>query len=96
MNLLELRKYAIRRRVEIRFGAPQTAHECLISEKGQVKIPGEGKDIRIEEAFDAAETFVIGGSGGNAQRLSREAMASALDEEAAAGDGSSPSAEEDD
>jgi hypothetical protein len=93
MNLLELRKYAIRRRVEIRFGDPLAAQECMISEKGQVKIPGEEKDFRVEDALNAAEKFVIG-AGGNAQRLTREAMARALDEEASAGGGATSHAEE--
>jgi hypothetical protein len=90
---LELRKYAIRRRVEIRFGGPQTAGELLISEKGQVKIPGEEKNFRVEEALASADKFVIGG-GANPQRLTREAMARALDEEAAAGSGTGGAEEE--
>jgi len=73
MTLLELRKYAIDRRVEIRFGNPGAAQECLINIKGQVKIPGEEKDFRIEEVFNAAEEFVIVSDGG-AQHLTREAM----------------------
>ncbi|HEX2489604.1 MAG TPA: hypothetical protein VHR27_09380, partial [Blastocatellia bacterium] len=64
MNLLELRKYAIDRRVEIRFGDASAGRECLINNKGQAQIPGERKDFRIEEAFDAAEVFVVVGAGG--------------------------------
>jgi len=74
MNLLELRKYAIDHRVEIRFGHPQVSQECLINHKGQVKIPGEDKRFRVEDVFNAAEKFVIAGNG-NAQHLTREAMA---------------------
>ncbi len=73
MNLLELRKYAIDRRVEVRFGDASAGRECLINNKGQARIPGERKDFRIEEAFDAAEEFIIIG-GGDVRRLSREAM----------------------
>jgi hypothetical protein len=79
MNLLELRKFAIDRRVEIRFGDSMTARECLIDSKGQARIPGETKDFRIEEAFDAAEMFQIGGDGGT-QTLTREAMEKAVAE----------------
>src|SRR5690349_10122678 len=61
MNLLEMRKYAICRRVEIRFGN-SISQECLINNKGQVKIPGEGKDFRVEDILDAAEKFVIVGN----------------------------------
>jgi len=79
MNLLELRKYAIDHRVEIRFGNPHTAQECLINNKGQVKIPGDEKNFRVEEAFGAAEKFVIASEAG-AQHFTREAMARAVAE----------------
>jgi hypothetical protein len=78
MNLLELRKYAIDRRVEIRFGDASAGRECLIDNKGQARIPGEMKDFRVEEAFEAAENFVIVVEG-VARHLTREAMASELD-----------------
>jgi hypothetical protein len=74
MNLLELRKYAIDRRVEIKFGNPLAAQVCLINNKGQVKIPGEDKDFRIEEVLDASEEFIIIVNG-STQHLTREAMA---------------------
>ena len=79
MNLLELRKFAIDRRVEIRFGDASAGRECLINNKGQAQIPGERKDFRIEEAFDAAERFVVVGAGGE-RNLTREAMAKEIDE----------------
>jgi hypothetical protein len=79
MNLLELRKYAIDRRVEIRFGDSGAGLGCLINSKGQAQIPGERKDFRVEQAFDAAEKFMIISAGGE-QHLTREAMARAIDE----------------
>lgn len=79
MNLLELRKYAIDRRVEIRFGDASAGRECLINNRGQAQIPGERKDFRIEEAFAAAEKFEVVGVGG-ARHLTREAMAKEIDE----------------
>ena len=78
MTILELRKYAIDRRVEIRFGDASAGWECLIDNKGQARIPGERKDFRVEEAFDAAEVFVIVGDG-EARQLTREAMAKEID-----------------
>lgn len=92
ISLLELRKYAIDHRVEIRFGAP-TSQECLINNKGQVKIPGENKDFSVEEALQAAESFVVIGTGG-AQNLTREAMARTI-AEAMEGSGSGSHTEED-
>jgi len=79
MNLLELRKYAIDRRVEIRFGDASAGRECLINNKGQAQIPGEMKDFRVEEVFSAAEKFMIISAAG-ARHLTREAMAKELDE----------------
>lgn len=93
MNLLELRKYAIDRRVEIRFGDFSAGQECLINNKGQAQIPCERKDFRVEEAFDAAEKFVIVG-GGSARHLTREAMAKEIDEAWAKKGGSQPVEEE--
>jgi ribosomal silencing factor RsfS len=79
MTLLELRKYAIDHRVEIRFGDSGASRECLINNKGQAQIPGERKDLRVEEAFDAADKFVIISAEG-ARHLTREAMAKEIDE----------------
>ncbi|HEY7180351.1 MAG TPA: hypothetical protein VIC84_02980 [Blastocatellia bacterium] len=79
MNLLELRKYAIDRRVEIRFGDSGDGLECLINKKGQAQIPGERKDFRVEEAFEAADKFMIISAVG-ARHLTRDAMAKELDE----------------
>jgi hypothetical protein len=79
MNLLELRKYAIDRRVEIRFGDSGAGLECLINNRGHAQIPGERKDFRVEEAFDAAEKFMIVSAGG-ARHLTRDAMAKEIAE----------------
>jgi hypothetical protein len=92
MNLLELRKYAICRRVEIRFGN-SISQECLINNKGQVKILGEDKNFRVEDIFNAAEKFVITGNE-NARRLTREEMARTI-AEASEGSGDRLHAEED-
>ncbi len=77
LKLQDLRRYAIENRVEIKF-ADSESRECLISNKGQVKIPGDDKDLRIEEALAAASTFEVIGAG-KPQRFSREAMAAAID-----------------
>ncbi len=79
MSLWELRKYAIDRRVEIKFGDQHHARECVISERGQVKIPGEDKDFRIEDVLDASDYFVIVANG-ESQQLTREAMTKAVTE----------------
>jgi hypothetical protein len=94
IHLLELKKYAIEHRVEIRFGAPQTGHECLINSRGLVKIPGEDRDLRVEEVLEAAEAFEIV-SDGSAQRYNRDAMARMI-AEASAGKAAAAHDEEED
>jgi hypothetical protein len=94
MHLLELKKYAIDHRIEIKFGDHRTNHECVINSKGLVKIPGEDKDFRVEDLLEAAETFEIVGSSG-AQRYNREAMTRII-AEAFAGKGAGAHEEEED
>jgi hypothetical protein len=92
IDLLELKKYAIEHRVEIRFGDHQTNRECVINSKGLVKIPGENKDFRVEDVLEAAEAFEIV-SNGSAQRCNREAMTRII-AEASAGKGAGAHVEE--
>ena len=77
MDLLDLRKYAVDHRVEIKFGNPHSHHECQIDKKGQVRIADEDKDFRIEDVFDAAEKFVIIGNG-SSQIFTREELSKAV------------------
>jgi hypothetical protein len=92
LKLLELRKYAIDHGVEIKFSDPQTAHECLIKKNGQVKIPGEDKDFRIEGVLDAAQMFMVIDDGG-AKQFTRDALIKTVSE-TSKGKESTPSAEE--
>jgi hypothetical protein len=92
MNLLDLKKYAIEHRIEIRFGDHRTNHECVINSKGLVKIPGEDKDFRVEEVLEAAEAFELVSDGG-AQRYNRAAMTRII-AEASAGKGAGAHEEE--
>jgi hypothetical protein len=94
MHLLDLKKYAIDHRIEIKFGDHQTNHECVINSKGLVKIPGEDKDFRVEDLLEAAEAFELV-SNGSAQRYNREAMARII-AEASAGKGAGAHEEEED
>ena len=74
MNLLELRKYAIDHRVEIRFGDPHSAQVCVVNERGLVKIPGEDKDLRVDDVLAAAQKFEVL-ERGVARHFTREALA---------------------
>ena len=94
MNLLELKRYAIDRRVEIRFSDRGADRECLINNKGLVKIPGEDKDFHIEDALETAQQFVIVGNG-TTQHLTRDEIAGIITE-AFQKKGSHTSADEED
>ncbi len=77
LKLLELRRYAIDKRVSIKFRAPGSARECVINPQGQIKIPTPEKDFRVEEVFAAAQGFEITGQFGS-QQLTRDEMAEEL------------------
>ena len=77
MNLLELKKYAIDHRVQIKFSDPHTFRECVISERGLVKIPGEDKDFRVEDILAQAQKFEVLDQG-VARHFTREAIIKAV------------------
>ena len=79
LKLMDLRRYAIDTRAEIRFGDPESGHECLINIRGQVKIPAEDRDFRVEDVLKAARSFEVIGQG-KSQRFARDEMASAIGE----------------
>jgi hypothetical protein len=74
LELMDLRRFAIDNRLEIRFKDAETGRECLINVRGQVKITGEDKDFHIAGVLSAAESFELIG-GAKPQRLTREATA---------------------
>ena len=84
MNLQQLKKYAIDHRVEIKFSAPHSSHECLINNKGLVKIPGDDKDFRVERVLEASQRFVILKAEGT-RDLTREEMEKVVSESQAKG-----------
>ena len=77
LKLLELKRYAIDRRVEIKFG--DSGHDFVINDRGLLKALSEDKTVRVEGVLSAAETFEISGPG-KPQRLSRSEMAQAISE----------------
>jgi hypothetical protein len=79
MNLQQLKKYAIDHRVEIKFSASHTSQECLINNRGLVKIPGDDKNFRVEGVLEASEKFVIL-QGESARNLTREEMERVINE----------------
>lgn len=60
MTLLELRRYAIRKRTRVRFTLP-AAGECMVNEHGVVKIPAlrTVPDFNVEASLGSVEEFVL-------------------------------------
>lgn len=79
ITLMNLRRYAIDNRVEIRFVEPDSNCVCLISDKGLVKVPAHPQDIRIEDVIAAADSFEVVRQD-KPQRLTRTRMAEAINE----------------
>ncbi len=79
LNLMNLKRYAIDHRTEIKFDGGAPGQHCLINRSGHAKIPGENKEGRIEDWLAAAQSFEIIGQGKPA-RLTREEMAKTLSE----------------
>jgi hypothetical protein len=79
LTLMDLKRYAIDNRSEIRFSDPLSGRNCMINILGQVKILDDDKDLRIEDTLAAAEAFEVVESGKQA-RFTREAMAEAINE----------------
>ncbi|HXG91119.1 MAG TPA: hypothetical protein VNN73_01965 [Blastocatellia bacterium] len=79
LKLQELRRYAIDNRIEIKFADEGSGRECLINDKGQVKILSEDKNLRIEDVLSAAQSFDIINHG-KSQRISRDALAKTINE----------------
>jgi hypothetical protein len=77
MNLLDLRRYAIRRRTRIRFTIASGV-ECVVNEHGVVKLPAfRGvADFNTENSLVSVEQFVLEPVDGGAkqQKLSREKL----------------------
>jgi len=79
ISLQELRKYAIERRTQILAVDSGSGRKFVVNNLGQVKIPDEDKDFRVEDALEAADHFEIG-TGEKIPRLTRESLSHQLKE----------------
>jgi hypothetical protein len=79
-KLLDLRRYAIDNRAEVRLGDSGSGREALINTRGQVKIQGEDKAFIIDDLIAAADWFEVAGQG-KPRRLSRGEMAATVAEQ---------------
>jgi alpha-D-ribose 1-methylphosphonate 5-triphosphate synthase subunit PhnI len=75
LNLLELRRYVIDNRIEIRFS--DSTNEALLDSKGLVRITSDDKTARVEDILSAAESFDVTRQG-KSQRMSRQALSQAV------------------
>lgn len=79
LTLMNLKRYAIDNRVEIRFTEPGSDCVCLISDKGLAKIPTHAQDIKIEDVLAAAQSFEVVAQD-RPQRLTRTLMVETVNE----------------
>lgn len=83
MTLLDLRRYAIRAGVSVRFETPP-AGECLIDPHGVLKIPALRSipDFKVEALLGSVDEFVIDSAAENSKRrkVSRAELQSLLGE----------------
>lgn len=77
MNLLDLRRYAIRRRTRIRFPIADGV-ECEVNEQGVVKLPAVHgvTGLNAENSLVSVEQFVLepADGGSKQQKLTREKL----------------------
>jgi hypothetical protein len=81
MTLLELRQYAIRNQLSIRFTTAE-AGECVIDPHGILKLPAtqSAQNFTIDSSLASIEEFVLDPAGGKAKRqtVSRRQLQSSL------------------
>jgi hypothetical protein len=79
IRLQDLRRYAIERRTEITAVDSASGRRFVINTSGQVRIPDEDKDFRVEAALEGADRFEVGAAE-KTRRLNRESLARELSE----------------
>jgi hypothetical protein len=79
LTLMNLKRYAIDNRVEIRFAEPGSNSVCIISNTGLVKIPAHTENIRIEDVLATAQSFEIVAKD-KPQKLTRARMGETITE----------------
>jgi hypothetical protein len=77
LRLQELRRYAIDRRVEVKCTDTSSGRRIVINLRGQVRIPDEDRDFRVETVVGAADAFEICEEA-KPRQLTRDQMVSAL------------------
>ena len=79
MNLtfMDLRRYAIDNRIEIKLSEQSSDRAVFINIRGQARIPGDDKDFDVDEVVGAADVFELAGEK-KPRRLSREEMATVV------------------
>jgi hypothetical protein len=94
IKLQDLRRYAVERRTQITAFDSSSGRRLVINSLGQVRIPDDDKDFRIEPVIEAADRFEIGVSD-KTPRLNRETLARELKQHFSRGSVSHQDEEED-
>lgn len=94
IKLQDLRRYAVERRTQITAFDSSSGRGFVINNLGQVRIPDDDKDFRIEPVLEAADKFEIGTSE-KTPRLTRETLARELNRHFSKGSASHEDEEED-
>ena len=79
LRFVDLRRFAIDRRVEIKIRDSNTDRVVLINTRGQARIPDENRDFSVEDVIASADDFAISGDG-NPQSFNRVQMALVVQE----------------
>ncbi len=103
IKLLELRKFAIEKRVDVGFKDKNSSELCVVDKQGIAKIPGKNTfkepfHINVEEALKTATEFIIEDGKGRqiiAVEKMAEMIADALKPRTPAGHGITAKKEED-
>ncbi|HEY6331637.1 MAG TPA: hypothetical protein VI756_20090 [Blastocatellia bacterium] len=77
IKLQDLRRYTVERRTQITALDSSSGRKFVVNHLGQIRIPDDDKDFRIEPVLEAADGFEIGTSD-KTPRLTRESLAREL------------------
>ena len=75
----DIRRYAVDNRTEIRIIDSGAGRECVFNTRGQMRIPGEDKEVRLEDLLAAADRFEMMAEG-KPRVMTREEFAGVISE----------------
>ena len=79
LKFMDLRRYAIDQRVEIRLIDSGSGRVVVFNTRGQARIPNQDRDFRVEDIIGSADRFEVTGEG-KPESFSREKIAAKISE----------------